>query len=442
MATGLELRNLETRAPVTATQTVLSEDDDLIIDDFPDGGFEAYSVVFGSFIGLIINLGIINSVGALQAYISTHQLASFKASEISWVFSIYLFLAYMIGIFIGPIFDKYGPRYLLMLSTAIWFAGFMGAASSTKIYHFILSFTALGVANSLGMTPCTSVLNHWFNKKSGNVIGLATSGGSVGGLFFPLVLRHTYEVHGYEWSIRILAFVSLGCMIISTILVKARFKREKKVVEHKSLKSSFDMQALKVFFNKTFIYICAGAFFAELLLVLLITYFSTYAIANGASESTAYTLVAVWNGVGILGRWLPGLLSDYLGRFNINSIMLILYTFAILVLLLPFGHNLAVMFVFAAFGGFFSGSILSLLPTCLAQTVKVRELGQKYGVVVGILSFANLFGVPLASAIINNGTPHEYDMFVVFVGCLAILGTFFWFMARRSLVGLKLNVRI
>ena len=43
-------------------------------DDFPDGGLAAYLVLFGSFMGLIADFGIANSLGAIQSYVTSHQL--------------------------------------------------------------------------------------------------------------------------------------------------------------------------------------------------------------------------------------------------------------------------------------------------------------------------------------------------------------------------------
>lgn len=62
-------------------------------------------MVAGSFCGAATCLGIINSVGAIQAHVSTHQLKDMSASSISWIFSIYLCLTYALGIFTGPVFD-------------------------------------------------------------------------------------------------------------------------------------------------------------------------------------------------------------------------------------------------------------------------------------------------------------------------------------------------
>lgn len=85
--------------------------------DYPEGGKKAYLVVFGSFCAMTAGFGILNSVGTLQAYVSTHQLKQYDDSTISWIFSLYLFLVFVSGLQIGPIFDKYGPVALIIVGS-------------------------------------------------------------------------------------------------------------------------------------------------------------------------------------------------------------------------------------------------------------------------------------------------------------------------------------
>ncbi|CAK9436387.1 uncharacterized protein LODBEIA_P09450 [Lodderomyces beijingensis] len=417
-------------------------------ESYPDGGIRAYSVTLGSFLGLIVNLGMINSIGALQTYISRNQLVKLSEVNISWIFGIFLSIAYAGGLATGPIFDKYGPKWLLIASTLFMFAGLMGAASSTSIWHFILSFIGMGIGNGLGMTPLVGVISHWFHKKRGLTTGLATCGGSVGGLVFPLMLRSLYVQVGYVWAVRVLAFICLACMVVSTLLVKERFTSKKSgggVTEGKAKSHVIKPRLTKVFKIKDFkyVYVILGSFFAELSLVLLVTYFASYSIAQGVSESTSYLLLTVWNAVGILGRFIPGFISDVYGRFNVNILMLIGYTLTILVLLLPFGpKSHGALWAFAVLGGYCSGSILSLLPACLSQITPVNEMGTKYGILNSLLALANLFGVPIAAAIIRDGTKTQYTHFMIFVGVLAFCGTFFWCCSRVAIVGFKLNIKV
>jgi len=80
---------------------------------YPEGGLQAWLVVFGSWCALFASLGIANTLAIFQAYISQDQLSSYDPSRIGWIFSLYVFLAFACSIYIGPIFDVYGPRWLI-----------------------------------------------------------------------------------------------------------------------------------------------------------------------------------------------------------------------------------------------------------------------------------------------------------------------------------------
>ena len=81
---------------------------------FPEGGGKAWLVVFGSWCALFSSLGIMNTMGAFQEHISSHQLQHLDVSIVGWIFSLYAFLTFGVGLFVGPVFDTYGPRYLVI----------------------------------------------------------------------------------------------------------------------------------------------------------------------------------------------------------------------------------------------------------------------------------------------------------------------------------------
>lgn len=164
---------------------VLPETPETVIEsqEYPDGGLKAYLVLFGSFMGLMVILGLLNLVGAIQAYVTLHQLKDQLATLVSWIFSIYWALAYGTGIFVGSAFDKYGSFLFLVASTVLITAGLLATASSTQVWHFILSFIVTGVGNGVGMPPLVAVISQWFFKKRGTCMGIATSAGSVGGTY-------------------------------------------------------------------------------------------------------------------------------------------------------------------------------------------------------------------------------------------------------------------
>jgi hypothetical protein len=83
-------------------------------ETYPEGGREAWLVVFGSFCGLFAALGLMNTIAVFQTYTLTHQLLGYSEGTIGWIFSLYTFLCFFCGVYIGPIFDMYGPKWLLL----------------------------------------------------------------------------------------------------------------------------------------------------------------------------------------------------------------------------------------------------------------------------------------------------------------------------------------
>lgn len=98
---------------------------------YPEGGLRAWLVVLGSFSGMTACFGLMNTSGAFQAYLSTHQLSHLPPSTIGWIFSVYTFVAFFCGVQIGPIFDAKGPRWLVVAGTVCLVGGVFGVAEST-----------------------------------------------------------------------------------------------------------------------------------------------------------------------------------------------------------------------------------------------------------------------------------------------------------------------
>lgn len=93
--------------------------------DFPEGGLEAWLVVFGSFCAMISVFGLINSSAVFESYFSSHQLAQHSPSEIGWIFSLYLFIVFFVGIQVGPVFDHYGGRILVGVGSILIIASLL-----------------------------------------------------------------------------------------------------------------------------------------------------------------------------------------------------------------------------------------------------------------------------------------------------------------------------
>lgn len=93
---------------------------------YPEGGFQAWLVVFGAFCGLLASIGLYNSTGVLSILLSSSILTTASSSSLGWIFSIYAFVVWGVGVWVGPCFDVFGPRVLLLAGAACTVVGMMG----------------------------------------------------------------------------------------------------------------------------------------------------------------------------------------------------------------------------------------------------------------------------------------------------------------------------
>ncbi|KAI4263074.1 MAG: hypothetical protein L6R42_001768 [Xanthoria sp. 1 TBL-2021] len=397
---------------------------------YPEGGLRAWLVVLGSFSGMLASFGLMNIVGTFQAYLTTHQLANESPSTVGWIFSIYVFLAFGCGLQIGPIFDRKGSRWLVFAGSVCLVVGMIGVSESTKFWHFILTFSILGgVGTSLIFTPAVGAIAHFFSRRRGAATGLAATGGSFGGIIFPLALEALFPKVGFAWSVRLLALIFLVLLIIANLLIRARLPPKV---------GGNVWPDFRIFGDVTFALTTAGVFFIEWGLFVPLSFISSYALANGVNTTFSYQLLAILNAGSVFGRAVPGYVADRLGRFNTMIATVALCLISSLGIWLNVGGNVAGLCVFAVLFGFASGSNISLTPVCVGQLCEAEVFGRCYGTMYTIVSIGCLTGIPIAGEILarNEG---DYWGLIVFTGLSYAAGLICFTTARILKVGWKLT---
>lgn len=169
-------------------------------------------------------------------------------------------------------------------------------------------------------------------------------------------------------------------------------------------------------------------------------YISTYAVNKDFNHLASYIL-AILNAASIVGRGVPGLIADKMGRFNIMIVCSGVCTASIFGLWLNVGSNSAMLLTFAVLYGIFSGPAYSLTPVCVAQLCRPEEYASMYGAGYGIVSFATLAGVPVSGSILGVGEGNKYPALISFCGVAYAAATILFILARGMSVGWRFRVK-
>jgi len=65
--------------------------------DCPEGGWRAWIVVLGAWCAMVPSMGMLNTIGILDAWIGENQLEALPKSQTAWIVSLYAFFLYIGG---------------------------------------------------------------------------------------------------------------------------------------------------------------------------------------------------------------------------------------------------------------------------------------------------------------------------------------------------------
>jgi len=416
-------------------ETTPTTPDDL--ENYPEGGMEAWLVVLGSWCAMVSGMGQLNVLGTYHAWISTHQLAGYSSSSVGWIFSTFPFFLYFAGVQIGPLFDFYGPRALVITGSIGLVASLMTLSVSTEYYQIILSFGVLGGLSTCCLfTSAVSCIGHFFHRRRGFAMGIACTAGGTGGLAFSLIILFLAPKIGFGWAIRIIGFICAGLCVVACLLLKSRLP------PNKVKGAKIDIMALR---EPPYASVTLAIFLVEFAVFIPYTFLVDQALAAGMGQKLAYALIPILNASAIPGRLLPGYIADRYGRLNtmvVTSTLCCLLTF---LLWLVGSTNHAAIIAYTVLFGFSSGSAISLTPVCIQQVCKTEDIGKRTGTTFTISSFGTLIGIPIAGAILGTGGEEggaRYDGLIAFSGAVYVLASVAFVVARGLTGGWGLRIVI
>jgi MFS family permease len=182
-----------------------------------------------------------------------------------------------------------------------------------------------------------------------------------------------------------------------------------------------------------------GIFFMEWGLFAPLTYVVSYAKSHGNTSAESSVLLALLNAASVFGRFLPGLLADKVGRFNVIISTIALCVGSILGLWLPAGDSKPILFAFCICFGFASGSNLGLIPVCIGQFCDSRDYGRYVTTANTIASFGTLSSIPMGGALLGAGGQAGWERLIGFSAASYSVACICYTLARVSVTGWELR---
>jgi MFS family permease len=362
--------------------------------------FYGWYILASSFAILFFTSGARYSIGVMFK----PMIAEFgwSRASISLAFFLHMAVFALAVTVVGKFYDRYGPKWVIIISTIFVAVGFGLTASIKSLWQLFFYYgflAALGLGGT-SVPLIAALTSKWFEKWRGMAVSLALSGNSLGQ--FALVPVFTIFTLTWGWRFSYL-YIGLIMLVVNVVLVLLVIKGDphqlglepyghKKVEEtaqekgltdqnlesavHSAPKDLTLRQAMGTYSFWLFLVammICgSGDFFVTTHLIAFVT-------DLGLSATTGGNLLAWYGLLSLAGILVSGPLSDLIGnKIPIASTFLIR---AILLVLLLKYKSVTMLYVFAFAFGFTHLMSAPLTPTLLGKLFGFSNIGVISGVI-------------------------------------------------------------
>lgn len=302
-------------------------------------------------------------------------------------------------------------QVVLWPASALFVTSVMLTSVCKEYYQFLLAQGVLGgIACGMIYSPALATVGHYFHRRRAQAIAIASSGSSLGGVLFPIIInRLLYSSSlGFGWTVRVVGFIILGLCLLACLTIKPRIAARK---------GPHFLPA--AFRNPVYSLMVAGLFLVIWGILTPIFFLPSYAQSQGMSRNLSWYSISILNAGSLIGRLGAGFLAAYWGENNILTTssaicgILIFCWFRIV-------SNVAIL-VFSVLFGVFSGVVVGMFASTIAHLAPhPNEIGTYIGMAVGILSISSLTGGPITGAMIAHYG--GYDEPRAFAGAVTMAG--------------------
>ncbi|KAJ3494711.1 hypothetical protein NLG97_g3908 [Lecanicillium saksenae] len=406
---------IDERRPLLSNEHDLRETPESIETHSTTDSWRAWLVVFGSWCASFCSFGWINSIGEFQRYYQSELLRDYTPAQVAWIPSLQIFCLLGMGPIIGILYDRLGPRPLLIVGGCLHVIGLMMLSISRTYFHILVW---QGVCSAIGVSsivqPALHVIPGWFRHRRGAAFGLLATGGSMGGIVFPIIIMQVREHVGFGCAIRICACLTAALMVIAAFAIKANGAAGSRYTN------------LKQFYvpltEAKFVYLLVGLFLFTFGFYIPTNYIPSEAVSAGTPAQSVAYLIPLLSALSCLGRIFCGMLADIVGRYNVFIASCFLTGLSILALWTT-ANGTEARFAFSAIFGFCSAAYVTLLPALVHQISPPGEIGLRTGLVYLGCSIGGLTANPIGGVILERSG--GWLVVKIFSGLLCLAGTFF-----------------
>ncbi len=365
------------------------------------GIFYGWVVVGGAFVVMFLGFGVAYSFGAF--FKALQDEFSADRADISLVFSLSIFLMFVVGAVAGPAADRLGPRRVIAAGMVLIGVGLLAASRATALWHLYLIYgLTIGLGVGFSYVPAVGTVQRWFVRRRGLASGLAVSGIGAGTLAGPFAA--SWLIDQFDWRGAYVTMAGL-CVVFGLAgawLIEHSPERRGLAPDGDPPARDAEAQAQAAagtalgaaLRSRPFLLYAAATFLTSLALFTPLVHLPNFARDHGLGAAAGVLLLGLFGLGSLIGRFLLGAIADRYGRHPTLTA-----TFAIMGISCVFwwaSSEVWSLGIFAVVFGTCYGGFVALSPALMMDYFGGRNVSGIIGILYSAAAFGALAGPTLS----------------------------------------------
>jgi sugar phosphate permease len=291
------------------------------------------------------------------------------------------------GMAMGRFADRRGIAWPLTFGALALGCGYVLSGFVTSIWQFALAQGLIGFGSSAAFGPLMSDMSHWFSRRRGIAVAIASCGNYLAGTLWPPVVEHFVASEGWRAT-----HIAIGILCVVTMLPLILGMR-RPAPRHLPIALDTAVGAprgtLGVSPNTLMMLLCIAGVSCCVAMAMPQVHIVAYCGDLGYGPARGAEMLAAMMGFGIVSRVCSGFIADRMGALQTLLLGSVLQGVALFLYL--WFDGLVSLYVISALFGLFQGGIVPMYAIIVRECFSPSETGMRLGIVL----MATLVGMAL-----------------------------------------------
>ena len=335
------------------------------------------------------------------------------------------------GALMGRLADRFGIVVPVTAGAVMLSVAYVASGFSATVWQFAIAYGLIGLGSSATFAPIMADISHWFTRRRGIAVAVASCGSYLAGTVWPPVEQYFITTAGWRHTHIGIGLFCAGTMLPLTFLALRPRSPVSEVIT--AGRTAWDPQerlgisanALQTLLMIAGICCCVTMVTPQVQIV-------AYCGDLGYGPARGAEMLSLMLGLGVISRLVCGLIADRIG--GLKTLFLVSTLQALTVLPYVVFDGLVLLYVISGTYGLFQGGLIPMYAIVVREYFSPQEAGTRVGIVVGATLLGMALGGWMSGAIFDLTGSYRATFVNAFVWNVFNLAIVLWLLLRDKRV--------